>query len=305
MVQPVVIGIAGGSGSGKSSISDAVVARLEHRAAGAAAGAAVPLVSKITHDAYYRDLRHLTFDQRKEVNFDHPDALETELLIAHLRRLKAGHAVRMPCYDFSTHSRRSDVEVEVQPTPVIVLDGILIFADPELRSLIDIKVFVDTDSDIRFIRRLKRDTCERGRTAEDVAAQYLETVRPMHVQFVEPSKRHADIIIPEGGYDSYTAMDLLIAMMQSVVARALTGGAVVGAAPIGAGAAEAAAEAAAAAAAVAGAGALAGGAAAGAPAGGEAREAAAVAAALKAPAPGETSSRLLNPVVLKGRSPVN
>jgi uridine kinase len=203
---PVVVGIAGGSGSGKSSISDAVVARM--------VGDGDQRVTKITHDSYYRDLKGLSFDERKNSNFDHPDALETELLIDHIKRLKRGETVSVPVYDFSTHLR-TDKTVQVSPTPIIVLDGILIFDNPQLRDLIDIKVFVDTDSDIRFIRRLKRDTKERGRTMEQVSEQYLGTVRPMHMEFVEPTKRYADVIIPEGGYDSHIAMDMLCATLSS------------------------------------------------------------------------------------------
>mmetsp|Transcript_16750 Transcript_16750/g.32599 ORF Transcript_16750/g.32599 Transcript_16750/m.32599 type:complete len:282 (-) Transcript_16750:548-1393(-) len=204
--RPLIIGIAGGSGSGKSSISDAVVQRI-----------GTEKVSKITHDSYYRDLGEATFEERKNMNFDHPEALETELLIEHLRELRAGKAVDLPVYDFTTHSRRRNEFVTIQPTPVIIVDGILIFSDPDLRNLIDIKIFVDTDADIRFIRRLRRDTIERGRSSEEVADQYLTTVRPMHIQFVEPTKRYADVIIPEGGYDSHVAMDMLIAHMNACI----------------------------------------------------------------------------------------
>ncbi|GBG24241.1 Uridine-cytidine kinase 2 [Hondaea fermentalgiana] len=200
--RPLVIGIAGGSGSGKTSISDAVVERIGTKN-----------VTKITHDSYYRDLGEASFEERKKTNFDHPSALETELLVKHLRDLRAGRSVEMPVYDFTTHSRRKDETVTISPTPVIIVDGILIFSEEELRDLFDIKIFVDTDADIRFIRRLRRDTLERGRSSEEVAKQYLTTVRPMHIQFVEPTKRYADIIIPEGGYDSHVAMDMLIAHM--------------------------------------------------------------------------------------------
>lgn len=207
--RPLVIGIAGGSGSGKTSISTAVMARLGSTN-----------VSVVTHDCYYRDLKGLTFEERKAINFDHPDALETELLIEHLQKLRSGQAVGVPVYDFSTHQRRADETRQVLPTPVVIVDGILIFSDPNLRALFDIKVFVDTDADLRFIRRLKRDTHERGRSAEDVAEQYLSTVRPMHLQFVEPTKRFAHVIIPEGGYDSHVAMDMLVAQVTTAIAPA-------------------------------------------------------------------------------------
>ena len=228
-MNPIIIGIAGGSGSGKTSISNAVLERMialdpnllpapicEKHVNGIDSNGTQgnfhktsSLVTMITHDRYYKNWDGLSIEELEEKNFDHPDSLETKLLIEHLRRLKRGETVGIPTYDYKTHSRKEEVTM-VSPSPIIFLDGILIFADTELRDLIDIKIFVDTDADIRFIRRLRRDTKERGRTAEYVATQYLTTVRPMHLQFVEPSKRYADIIIPEGGYDSHIAMEMVI-----------------------------------------------------------------------------------------------
>lgn len=157
-------------------------------------------IAFLHHDAYYRDLSHLPLEERALTNFDHPNSLETELMIKHVNELKANRSVQVPVYDFKTHSRTSET-VEEHPRKVIVVEGILIFAEPKLIELLDIKIFVDTDDDIRFIRRLDRDIKERGRTVESVIKQYYETVRPMHLEFVEPSKRNADVIVPEGGYN--------------------------------------------------------------------------------------------------------
>jgi uridine kinase len=172
-------------------------------------------ISLIQHDAYYRDLSDLPLAQRALRNFDHPDALDNELLIAHLKELKAGRAIEMPVYDFTTHSRTAQTQL-VEPHRVILVEGILIFEDKALRELMDVKIYVDTQADIRFIRRLKRDLEERGRTMESVVHQYLATVRPMHEQFVEPSKRYADIIIPEGGFNE-VAMDLIAARIKALL----------------------------------------------------------------------------------------
>lgn len=184
--RPFIIGLAGGSGSGKTTIAQAVVATID-------AGG----IGLIQHDAYYRDLRHLEFDERTKVNFDHPDSLETELLISHLIELRAGNAVDRPVYDFSHHVRTAET-VRVDPQPVILVEGILVLVEPDLRKQFDLKIYIDTDGDLRILRRLGRDLIERGRTVESVTEQYLATVRPMHLQFVEPSKRYADIIVPEG-----------------------------------------------------------------------------------------------------------
>lgn len=203
--QPVILGVAGGSGSGKSTVVRELVRSLGDGVA-----------SVIRHDWYYRDLVHLPLEQRSSVNFDHPDSLETELLVAHLRRLLAGDTIQAPTYDFSTHTR-GERTVTVRPTPAIVLDGILVLAHAELREIIDLAVFVDTEPDIRLIRRLRRDTEKRGRTAESVVEHYEKTVRPMHLEFVEPSRRYADLTINEGGFNR-VAVDLVTDRMREILA---------------------------------------------------------------------------------------
>jgi uridine kinase len=195
---PIVIGIAGGTGSGKTTVAKVILQR-----AGATNIAFLP------HDAYYRDLSGLTYEERSQTNFDHPDSLETELLVQHVQQLKNWQPVELPVYDFTNH-RRTERTIHVEPRPVVLVEGILIFYEEVLRKLFDVKIFVDTDADIRFIRRLKRDIVERGRTTESVINQYLNTVRPMHMEFVEPSKRYADVIIPEGGLNT-VAMDMVAA----------------------------------------------------------------------------------------------
>jgi uridine kinase len=172
-------------------------------------------ITLIQHDAYYRDLGGLPPAQRAMQNFDHPDALENSLLIAHLKNLKTGQPVDVPVYDFTTHTRTSET-TRVEPRPVILVEGILIFSDAALRATMDVKIYVDTDADIRFIRRLKRDLAERGRTMESVIHQYLATVRPMHEEFVEPSKRYADVIIPEGGFNE-VAIDMVAARIKALL----------------------------------------------------------------------------------------
>lgn len=201
---PIVIGIAGGSGSGKTTVAMEILNRVGENK-----------ISFLPHDAYYKDLSNLSFTQRSEINFDHPDSLDTELLIEHIRALKNGQSINLPVYDFKTHTRTSHV-IPIEPHPVIIVEGILIFVEPGLRELFDIKIFVDTDSDIRFIRRLQRDINERGRTTESVINQYLKTVRPMHLEFVEPSKRYADIIIPEGGLNT-VALDIVVARIEAML----------------------------------------------------------------------------------------
>lgn len=203
-MQPVVMGVAGGTGSGKTTVAREVLKR-----------AGTHQITLIQHDAYYKDLRDLPQAQRAMQNFDHPDALENQLLIAHLRELKAGHAVEVPVYDFTTHTRTQETR-HVAPHRVILLEGILIFADSKLRELMDVKIYVDTDADIRFIRRLQRDIAERGRTMDSVVRQYMSTVRPMHQEFVEPSKRHADVIIPEGGFNE-VAMDMIASRIKTLL----------------------------------------------------------------------------------------
>jgi uridine kinase len=184
--RPLIIGMAGGSGSGKTTIAEAVVAAVGR-----------DLVSLIQHDAYYRDLTHLTPDERTRVNFDHPDSLETELLVTHLKALRGGRAIDRPTYDFSQHTRSPET-VRIEPEQVVIVEGILVLADPDLRDVMDLRIYVDTDPDLRVLRRLRRDIVERGRSVESVLDQYLATVRPMHLQFVESSKRYADLIVPEG-----------------------------------------------------------------------------------------------------------
>lgn len=188
-VRPVLLGVAGGSGAGKST-----VVREVRRILGP------ERTSVIHHDAYYRDLSHLSPAEREATNFDHPEALETELLVEHLRSLLDGQAVAVPAYDFSTHTRREDAH-QLRPRPVLLVDGILVLADARLRSLLDVSVFVDTDEETRLRRRMRRDTRDRGRTRESVLAQFNDSVRPMHQELVEPSKAHADVIIQEGGHN--------------------------------------------------------------------------------------------------------
>lgn len=196
-MSPVIIGIAGGTGSGKTTLT-----RELHERFGA------DEVSVINHDSYYKRHDDLTYEDRCKLNYDHPNSFDTPLLLEHLRALKSGHSVEVPVYDYTVHNR-SDRTVRVDPAPVIILEGILIFADPELCELMDMKVFVDTDADVRILRRILRDVKERGRTLDSVVEQYLTTVKPMHEQFVEPSKRKADLIVPEGGRNQ-VALDMLI-----------------------------------------------------------------------------------------------
>ncbi len=201
---PLVIGIAGGSGSGKTTVANVILSRVGS-----------DRIAYLPHDAYYRDLSHLPPMLRMQINFDHPDSLETELMIQHIRQLKDWQPVDLPVYDF-THHARTEATIHIEAQRVIIVEGILILVEPELRKLLDVKIFVDTDPDVRLIRRLQRDITERGRTTESVIRQYLETVRPMHLEFVEPSKRYADVIIPEGGFNT-VAMDMVIARIQSLL----------------------------------------------------------------------------------------
>lgn len=201
----LVIGIAGGSGSGKTTVAQTILQRV-----------GPDRISFLQHDAYYKDLSGLPPAQRIEVNFDHPNSLETELLTNHVLQLKDGRPVEVPIYDFSTHSR-TDRTYTVKPRRVILVEGILIFTEAALRNLFDVKLFVDTDPDLRFIRRLERDISERGRTLDMVVKQYLSTVRPMHLEFVEPSKRYADVVIPEGGFNA-AALDMVVARIESMLA---------------------------------------------------------------------------------------
>ncbi len=204
MSDVVVIGVAGGTGSGKTTVADAIVTRI-----------GADRIAYLQHDSYYRDLTGADRATLAHHNFDHPDALETELLAEHVRALKRHEAVAVPVYDFTRHVRTGTTRT-VEPRGVVLVEGILIFAEPELRRLFDVKIFVDTDADLRFIRRLRRDLVERGRTVESVIAQYLETVRPMHLEFVEASKRWADLIIPEGGFNS-VALEIVCARVEALL----------------------------------------------------------------------------------------
>jgi uridine kinase len=199
--KPLVIGIAGGSGSGKSTVARKVGEALSRSS-----------VACLDMDAYYHNFAHLPMEERKRVNWDHPDAFDTELFASQVRELCAGRPVHKPVYDFVTHTRSTRTE-RVSPADVLVLDGILLFADEVMRGLCDVKVFVDADADIRLIRRLRRDVNKRGRTLDDVIAQYLESVQPMHLQFVEPSKRYADVIVPRGGHNTI-AIEMIVAKIQ-------------------------------------------------------------------------------------------
>ena len=201
---PLTIGIAGGTGSGKTTVAKAILERVgaDH-------------IAFFPHDAYYKDLTNLPPAQRAQVNFDHPNSLDTTLLVQHIQKLKAGLPIDLPVYDFKTHNRTTQT-IRIDPKPVIMVEGILIFAVPELRDLFDVKIFVDTDADIRFIRRLQRDMTERGRSSESVIQQYQTTVRPMHLEFVEPSKRYADVIIPEGGMNT-VALDMVVARLEALL----------------------------------------------------------------------------------------
>lgn len=203
MIGPVVIGVAGGSGSGKTTVVRRIVESLGDQQ-----------VVVLEHDRYYRDHPELRLEERAALNYDHPDSLETDLLVRHVDELKAGRPIELPVYDFTRHARRRESET-VRPASVIIVEGILIFADRALRELMDVKVFVDTDDDARFIRRLKRDVAERGRTMESVIDQYLATVKPMYLEFVEPTKRYADIIIPRGGHNE-VAVSMMLTLIRSL-----------------------------------------------------------------------------------------
>ncbi|MDD3440038.1 MAG: uridine kinase [Opitutae bacterium] len=201
---PIVFGVAGGTASGKTTVARQILDRVGARH-----------IAYLPHDAYYRDLSHLPMEQRAQQNVDHPDALESDLLARHIRELRQGRPVPLPVYDFATYTRLPET-VTVEPASVILVDGILIFAEPELRGLMDIKVFVDTDADIRLIRRIQRDTRERGRTLSSVVFQYLDTVRPMDLEFVQPSRRYADIIIPGGGQNR-VAIEMVVSRLQAIL----------------------------------------------------------------------------------------
>ncbi|MCC5942524.1 MAG: uridine kinase [Balneolaceae bacterium] len=198
--EPLIIGVAGGSGSGKTTVVNRIVKRIGSEN-----------ILLVEHDSYYRDLSHIPLSERKKQNFDHPSSLETELMIRHIDALRKGYKIDLPVYDFVAHTR-SEKTIPVSPKNIILIDGILIFSEPKLLELMDIKIFVDTDDDVRLLRRLKRDIQERGRDLDGVLNQYETFVRPMHLDFVEPSKRYADIIIPRGG-ENRVALEMVIAMI--------------------------------------------------------------------------------------------
>ncbi len=205
-MKPFVIGIAGGTGSGKTTVARRIYDSLHLDSA-----------VFLDHDSYYRELDHLTMEERRKVNFDHPDSLDNDLLVEHLERLVAREPIDKPVYDFAAHTR-ADRTVRIEPRDVILVEGILLFAEPRLRDLFDLKIFVDTEADVRFIRRLRRDLELRGRTVESVIGQYLATVRPMHFEFVEPTKRYADVIIPRGG-NNVPGIDVIVARVRERLAR--------------------------------------------------------------------------------------
>lgn len=209
-MRPVFIGIAGGTGSGKTTVAQAILRRVPRARA-----------ALIEQDAYYKDQSHLPLEERRRINYDHPSAFDTELLVEHLDRLAAGQSIEKPVYDFATYTR-TPLTVRVDPVDIIIVEGILVLEDPRLRERLDIKLFVDTDADVRVLRRLMRDIKERGRTVESVVEQYLQTVRPMHLQFVEPTKRYADLIIPEGGLNE-VAIDVLAGKIRAILDERASG----------------------------------------------------------------------------------
>jgi uridine kinase len=202
----MIIGICGGTGSGKTTVAQKIIASV-------GAGSVVYL----QQDAYYRNLGDMPLELRHKLNFDHPDAIDINLMMNHLEALRAGESIEQPTYDYATHSRKAET-IHVEPRLVTIVEGILVFFDPQMRRLMDLKIFVDCDADIRFIRRLDRDVHERGRSVESIILQYQTTVRPMHLQFVEPAKRYADVIIPEGGFND-VGIDMITCKIQSILAQ--------------------------------------------------------------------------------------
>ncbi|MDO4911982.1 MAG: uridine kinase [Lactobacillus sp.] len=205
--KPVIIGITGGSGSGKTTIANAIANKIHED----------DRITMITQDSYYKDNTGIPMEERKKINYDHPDAFDTKLLVSQIDQLEHGQAIEMPIYDFTQHTR-SEKTVHVEPAEIIILEGILVLANEDLRNLMDIKIFVDTDDDIRFIRRLIRDMKERGRSLDSVITQYLATVKPMYHQFIEPTKRYADIIVPEGGAND-VAIDMLTTKVRDILRK--------------------------------------------------------------------------------------
>ena len=206
MKKPILIGITGGTGSGKSTVAKEIYSKFGQ-----------DCIAMIEQDSYYKDQSHLSFEERVKTNYDHPDAFDNHLLVAHLEKLINGEGVDKPIYDFSLHTRKKET-ISVDPKEIIIVEGILVLEDVKIRDLLDIKIYVDTDADVRIIRRLVRDINERGRTVDSVINQYLNVVRPMHLQFTEPTKRYADIIIPEGGHNK-VAIDLLAANIKQILQK--------------------------------------------------------------------------------------
>ena len=206
MNTPILIGITGGTGSGKSTIANEIYRNFDSTC-----------IAMIEQDSYYKDQSKLSFEDRVKTNYDHPDAFDTELLVEHLKMLLEGKTIEKPSYDFEVHNRKKET-VKVEPREIIIVEGILVLQDKEIRDLLDIKIYVDTDADVRIIRRIQRDINERGRSLDSVINQYINVVRPMHMQFIEPTKRHADIIIPEGGQNR-VAIDILVSNIKQILKR--------------------------------------------------------------------------------------
>lgn len=205
MSRPILIGITGGTGSGKSTVAQEIYKSLPAES-----------ISVIEQDSYYKDQSHLSFEDRTKTNYDHPNAFDTDLLLKHLKMLINGEAIDKPIYDFEVHNRKKET-VSVEPKDIVIVEGIMILVEPEIRDMLDIKIFVDTDPDVRIIRRIERDIKERGRTIDSVIDQYMNMVRPAHLQFIEPTKRYSDLIIPEGGYNR-VAIDIMIARVKEIAA---------------------------------------------------------------------------------------